>query len=94
MNKIKELRGQLKLTQKEFAEGVDLTQGALSRFEKGSLSPSVETGIKMVQFARRRGISLTLDALYGVAPLPSPPRGVQSRRAADKAPHRSHAEAA
>ncbi|OAI46515.1 transcriptional regulator [Gammaproteobacteria bacterium SCGC AG-212-F23] len=49
-NRIQELRNQLKLTQQDLAEAVDVTRATIIALEKGSYNPSLELAFRLAKF--------------------------------------------
>ncbi|NTV49973.1 MAG: helix-turn-helix transcriptional regulator [Geobacteraceae bacterium] len=60
--RIKEKRQQLKLSQKELAEKIEVTPSAINQYEKGDKVPSSE---KIISLAKTLGVSS--DYLLGVS---------------------------
>lgn len=71
MSTIKSIRERLGLTQTELATGVGCTQGNIGHYERGQHLP-VDRAEKLIDFAQRKGLRLTLDQIYGRVPLPAP----------------------
>jgi len=61
-NRLKELRTDLKMNQKAFAEAIGITQSTLSSYENGNASPSNEV---LLTIAKKFNISL--DWLFGIS---------------------------
>ena len=59
-SKIKELRTSLRLTQAEFAESVNTTQAALSGYERGDRTPSLD-----ILYSISRKFNVSVDWLLG-----------------------------
>lgn len=49
-NHIQELRNQMKLTQQDLAEAIDVTRGTVIALEKGSYNPSLELAFRLADF--------------------------------------------
>lgn len=60
MNKIRENRRKMGLTQIELAKALNISQGSLSGYETGRIEPDINTMHKMAAF-----FGVTLDALFG-----------------------------
>lgn len=60
MNRIKELRKKKKLTQKELAKELGLTQSVIGRYEQGDISPRPDKWQKMAEF-----FGVSVDYLKG-----------------------------
>lgn len=60
MNKIRELRRKMGLTQVELANALNISQGSLSGYETGRIEPDITTMRKMADY-----FSVTLDTLFG-----------------------------
>lgn len=58
--RIKELRLEKKVTQKEIAEGIGVSSVSVQRFEYGSVRPSLDTLIALADF-----FDVSLDYLVG-----------------------------
>ncbi len=67
MNGIKAIRAQLGLTQQAFAEGIGVSQGNVSFYERGqTVMPDVAR--RVIELAARRGFACTFDDVYSDAP--------------------------
>ena len=62
---VREIRRKLGLSQAELAKALDISQGAVSHFERGC-SPSADTAKKIVAIARKAGVDVTMDWIYGI----------------------------
>lgn len=70
MHPIQRLRTErLKLTQKQFASELSLTQSSVSQYERGDCSPSVAVLRRMVALARANQVEVSMDDLIG-EPMP------------------------
>ncbi|MEJ5028800.1 helix-turn-helix domain-containing protein [Comamonas sp. MYb69] len=69
MHTIELIRERLGVTQKELAQGIGCTQSNIGHYSRGQAIPA-ERAVKLISFARGRGLSLTLDQVYGIAALP------------------------
>lgn len=65
----KAIREHLGLTQSALAHELDCSQSNISFYEKGQTVPP-DVAKKFVLLVRQRGMELTLDQIYGLAPLP------------------------
>lgn len=72
MSTIKAIRDRLKLSQSELGDGIGCTQGNVSLYEKGQTVPP-DTAKRLIALAARAGLVLTMDQVYGMAPLPPEP---------------------
>lgn len=62
---VAKLRYQLKMTQLEFAKGIGINSlQSISVYESGKITPSMKTAMRMIEFAKTRGIVITLDQFY------------------------------
>ena len=61
-NRLKEIRKERKLTQKEFAEKLNISQQAISSYEKGEREPKIETWQKIADF-----LDVPIDYLLGIS---------------------------
>lgn len=59
-NRVKELRLERKVTQREIAEGIGVSPVSIQRFEYGTVRPSLETLIALADF-----FDVSLDFLVG-----------------------------
>jgi putative transcriptional regulator len=64
----KAIRDLLGVTQAKLAEGLGCTQTNVSLLDRGQLVMP-ETAVRLVDFAAERGVTLTLDQVYGLKPL-------------------------
>lgn len=72
MNAIKVIRERLALTQTALGEGMGCTQGNVGHYERGQAVPP-DAAMRLIVFARTHGLDLTMDQVYGLAPLPAEP---------------------
>lgn len=63
--RIKELRLEKKVTQKEIAEGIGVSPVSVQRFEYGSVRPSLDTLIALADY-----FDVSLDYLVGRSDVP------------------------
>jgi putative transcriptional regulator len=68
MNPIRQLRKRLKVSQTELGKEIGVTQSAISQFENGSSIPSPDTVLKIIAFAKRRGVNVSFDSIYSQIP--------------------------
>lgn len=70
MSRIKQIRALLgNPSQAELAEAMGCVQTNISHYEKGQRLPA-DRAAKLIEFASRKGLTLTLDQIYGLQPLP------------------------
>lgn len=60
----KAIREKLGVTQAVMADGIGVTQGNVSFYEKGQTVPPQVAG-RLIEFAKSRGLSITYDDVYG-----------------------------
>lgn len=70
MSRIKEIRERLEMTQSDFAEALGCTQGNIGHYERGQTMPP-ERAERLIVFAARKSLKLTLDQVYGRSALPT-----------------------
>lgn len=63
MTAIKQIREKLRVTQVSLAQGIGVTQGNLSHYEKGQVMPP-DVARRLIDFAAGLGVSLTFDDVY------------------------------
>lgn len=79
MSTIKAIRERLGLTQTALAERLGCTQGNVGHYERGQTVPP-ETAKRLISVAHEvGGLRLTLDQVYGLAPLDRPDTGLRRR---------------
>ena len=61
-NRLKEIRKERNLTQKEFAEKLNISQQAISQYENGDREPKLETWQKLADF-----LDVPVDYLLGIS---------------------------
>lgn len=61
MNRLKTLRLAKNLTQKEISKIININQGNYSRYEKGTLIPTIETLIELSKY-----YNVSIDYLLGI----------------------------
>ncbi|MDP8078358.1 helix-turn-helix transcriptional regulator [Phocoenobacter skyensis] len=64
MNKIQKFRKVAKLSQKDLADMLNITQGAVGHYEAGIRIPSVSTARNIVLAFNEIGVQCTLDDLF------------------------------
>ncbi len=70
MQTLKPIRSLLGVTQKELGVGIECSQGNIANYESGLQSMPVHVAVRLIDFALGRGLSVTLDQVYGRDPLP------------------------
>lgn len=70
MSTIREIRERLRLTQAAFGERIGCSQGNVGFYERGEQTLPVERAERLIGVAAADGLQLTLDQIYGRAPLP------------------------
>ena len=66
---IRAIRQRLNLSQKDMASGIGISQTTLSGYERGDWEISPAVARKLVATARDSGLQITMDQVYGLAPL-------------------------
>jgi len=64
MNGLLELRKRLRLSQAQLAAGIGLGQSAISQCERGGCRLSPDSAMRLIEFAKRRGVVTSLDEIY------------------------------
>lgn len=64
MNSISTIRAKLGVTQTALADGIAVTQGNVSNYERGQTMPP-EVAKRLIRFAKGRGVILTFNDIYG-----------------------------
>lgn len=64
MNSISHIRARLGVTQQVLADGINVSQGNISRYERGQSVPP-EVAKRLITFAGKRGHELSFDDIYG-----------------------------
>jgi DNA-binding XRE family transcriptional regulator len=73
MSRIKEIRALLgNPSQEELGSAIGVTQGAYGFYERGEIVMPVQKAELLIDYAAKRKVRLTLDQVYGRAPLPAP----------------------
>lgn len=70
MSIFKSIRDRLGMTQATIGEALGCTQGNVSFYEKGQTVPPL-VATRLIDEARKRGLALTFDHVYGAAELPA-----------------------
>lgn len=79
MTTIKTIRKLLRLSQAALGEGIGCTQANVWQLESNGQELRIELANRLIDFAESRGLAITLDQIYGRAPLPEL---VEDRKAA------------
>lgn len=68
---IRRIRDRLNMPQRALAALIGVTQGMVGNYEthRHEISPAVAR--RLVEVARERGVSITLDQVYGLEPVPA-----------------------
>lgn len=74
MTRLQEIRERLGLTQEQMAEGIGCSQGNVWQIEQNGQRLLPERAEKVIDFCAQNGLPLTLDQVYGRAPLPPQPK--------------------
>lgn len=64
MNPIFQLRKRLKVSQAELGAALEVTQSAVSQYEKGTSIPSPDVVRRLIDFAKGRGVDVSFEAIY------------------------------
>ena len=64
MNKIRELREKLNISQEGLAKRLNLSQGAISHYELGRRDVDLNTCRKITSFFVAQGITATIDDIF------------------------------
>lgn len=64
MNTISTIRAKLGITQTALADGIAVTQGNVSNYERGQTMPP-DVAKRLIRFAKGRGMVVTFDDIYG-----------------------------
>lgn len=82
MNAFKRIRERLELTQAEIASALDMTQGNVSFYERGTQDVPPGVAAKLIDFAAERGLKIGYDHVYGARTLPPEGRKPEAKAAA------------
>lgn len=63
-NGVKKIRTKLGMTQGSFAQAVDIGQSTVANYEKQIRHPEVPTAFAIKDFAKSKGIKVTLEDIY------------------------------
>ncbi len=61
---IKKVRAFVKMSQLEFGEAIGCQQPMVSKFERGTNSPSIALAKKIVRFAKSKKMKITLSDIF------------------------------
>jgi DNA-binding XRE family transcriptional regulator len=64
--RLRDFRQQLKITGKEFAEGIDRTRSAYVVMEAGRIAPSMDCAMDIIEFLRKKKIVTDMNYLAGI----------------------------
>jgi len=67
MENLRALRERLQVTQAELAEGLGVTQGNVSHYERGQTIPPAVARL-LIEFAKDKGVGVTFDDIYNPTP--------------------------
>lgn len=70
MSNVKSIRALLQVTQRQLADGIGCTQSNVAQYERGQTEPSPLRARRIVEFARRLGLAISLEHVYGDIELP------------------------
>ena len=70
MSPVLTVRKRLRMTQKELAVELEVSQGNVSFYESGQTVPPA-VAAKLIELAKSRGMHLTFDHVYGADELPA-----------------------
>ena len=78
MSTVKALRQLFQLTQAGLAEELGCTQGNVWQYERTDKPQTVppDVAMKLIAVAKKRGLLLTMDHVYGLVELPKPTSGM------------------
>lgn len=65
MNSISHIRARLGVTQAAMAEGLGVTQGNVSNYERGQTMPP-DVAARLIDYAKTLGFQLTYNDVYGL----------------------------
>lgn len=61
---IKRVRNEAKMTQVEFSKSLEISQTAVTEYERGIRTPSLKVAKKIIDFAKQNKIKLTLTDIF------------------------------
>lgn len=64
MNAITSIRKSLGLSQAALGAALNLSQSAISQFEKGICEPTPEVARRLISLAQQNGIDVNFDSIY------------------------------
>lgn len=67
MNSISNIRERLGVTQSAMAQGIEVTQGNVSNYERGQKMPP-DVAAKLIAYAGRLGHAITYNDIYTLPP--------------------------
>jgi len=62
---LKEIRTKLGETQRSLGDAIGMTKGNVSHIELGKQSLSIEKAKRLIEYAKTKGVSVTLEQIYG-----------------------------
>lgn len=71
MSRIREIRERLQLTQAGLGEVLGCSQGNVGFYERGEQMLPPDRAMRLLEYAKPKGLVLTLDQVYGRKALPS-----------------------
>jgi putative transcriptional regulator len=73
MNQISNIRARLRVTQQTMADGIGVTQGNVSNYERGQNMPP-DVAERLIVWAKSLKLTLTFDDVYGPVKVSKPTR--------------------
>lgn len=70
MNQVARIRKQLEVTQSVLADGLGVTQGNVSQYERGQTVPP-HVARRLIDFASKQGVAISYDDIYGARKQPT-----------------------
>jgi putative transcriptional regulator len=64
MNSLIDLRKRLSLSQAELGSAIEVNQSAISQYERGEIAMNPDVALRLIDFARSRGIEIAMETLY------------------------------
>jgi transcriptional regulator with XRE-family HTH domain len=64
MNSIRLVRKAVGLSQAQFAAKLEVSQSAISQYERGAIQPGIKQAKRLVALAADSGLSVSLDQVY------------------------------